>query len=556
MSSDDTVLDRLQSFVSEHKRGLLIGTAAAVLAAGGVAYYVSSSRGGPDGGPSDEESVRGGEKKKDKKKRKHKKTLKDKEGPLLEEVKPKAASVSEEEEEQPLTKEQIEALPEQERIAKAASMKTKGNSAYQRKQFPAAIDYYTRAIDVSSKPEPVFYSNRAACYMNISPPKYEQVVEDCDAALKLDNKYVKALNRRATALEALERYEEALRDYTAATILDKFQNDSTAAAVERVLKKLTTAKAAEIMATRERRLPSYTFISAYFAAFRPRPLPTLPENPSTGDNTLILALQALEAADYAHSLTLVNEAIEQGISFDVGKAEAYNLRGTFNFLIGDITGAKNDLQQSIDILPSFTQSWVKIASVYMEQADPVKTFECFEEAIKHNPNDPDIYYHRGQVLFIMSDFQRAADDYTKSSELDDTFVFSHIQLAVAQYKSGNLANSMATFRRTLRAFPQRSEPQNYYGELLLDQQRYQDAVEKFDRAIELERTKKQVNVLPLVNKGLALFQWKQDIAAAERCCHARIVSIALRFIVTMFYSVYQWARTVACWPDRWRPAAG
>jgi mitochondrial import receptor subunit TOM70 len=27
-----------------------------------------------------------------------------------------------------------------------------------------------------------------------------------------------------------------------------------------------------------------------------------------------------------------------------------------------------------------------------------------------------------------------------------------------------------------------------------------------------------MNVLPLVNKGLALFQWKQDVGAAERCC--------------------------------------
>jgi mitochondrial import receptor subunit TOM70 len=26
-------------------------------------------------------------------------------------------------------------------------------------------------------------------------------------------------------------------------------------------------------------------------------------------------------------------------------------------------------------------------------------------------------------------------------------------------------------------------------------------------------------VLPLVNKGLALFQWKQDIGAAEACCY-------------------------------------
>ena len=65
------------------------------------------------------------------------------------------------------------------------------------------------------------------------------------------------------------------------------------------------------------------------------------------------------------------------------------------------------------------------------------------------------------VLFIMNEFAEAAQNYTKSTELDDQFVFSHIQLAVAQYKSGNLANSMATFRKTLKAFPNRSEPHNY-----------------------------------------------------------------------------------------------
>lgn len=45
----------------------------------------------------------------------------------------------------------------------------------------------------------------------MEPPKHELVVEDCNAALALDSSYIKALNRRATALEGLNRYEEALR---------------------------------------------------------------------------------------------------------------------------------------------------------------------------------------------------------------------------------------------------------------------------------------------------------------------------------------------------------
>ena len=66
--------------------------------------------------------------------------------------------------------------------------------------------------------------------------------------------------------------------------------------------------------------------------------------------------------------------------------------------MGEVAGAKEDLLESVKIIPSNTHSLVKIASVHMEQGDPVKAFECFEEAIKHNPNDPDIYYHRGQGL--------------------------------------------------------------------------------------------------------------------------------------------------------------
>ena len=51
----------------------------------------------------------------------------------------------------------------QDRVKVAASFKAKGNEAYQAKNFEEAAGLYTKAIQVSPKPEPVFYSNRAAC---------------------------------------------------------------------------------------------------------------------------------------------------------------------------------------------------------------------------------------------------------------------------------------------------------------------------------------------------------------------------------------------------------
>lgn len=80
---------RVQSFISENKKAVIIGTAAVAVAIGGAAYYASSSRTRPD---DDVDSEKGGERKKDKKKSKSKKkkSVKDKDGPLLEERKPKA----------------------------------------------------------------------------------------------------------------------------------------------------------------------------------------------------------------------------------------------------------------------------------------------------------------------------------------------------------------------------------------------------------------------------------------------------------------------------------
>lgn len=57
--------------------------------------------------------------------------------------------------------------------------------------------------------------------------------------------------------------------------------------------------------------------------------PSVPENATQGDQTLSLAFDALEAADYNHAVSFVNEAIDQGISTKEGQAEAYNMRGTF-----------------------------------------------------------------------------------------------------------------------------------------------------------------------------------------------------------------------------------
>jgi import receptor subunit TOM70 len=74
------IVDRVQRFVEEHKTAVLIGTGVAV-ALGGAAYYASTSGSDRD------------KKKKSPKPPKKRKSVKDADGPILEERKPKAEQV-------------------------------------------------------------------------------------------------------------------------------------------------------------------------------------------------------------------------------------------------------------------------------------------------------------------------------------------------------------------------------------------------------------------------------------------------------------------------------
>ncbi|KZV98929.1 ADP/ATP carrier receptor [Exidia glandulosa HHB12029] len=535
--SRDALVDRVTSFVADNKRAIVAGAAAAV-AVGGVGYYLYTHRGpgGPSSSPKDVErndaapDEQAGTPAKKKSKGKKRKTTKEKDGPILEERKPKstAASVSDATEDVPasikelepkLAAAQISAMPESERLQLAATYKSRGNECYKKQKYEVAAELYTRAIDVSPRPDAMYYSNRSACYLYFKPPRYDLVIEDCTAALAIDKLYIKPLTRRASAYETTGRLHEALRDFTASVILDRFKTEATNAALDRCLKSLASKVASETLKSREPRLPSATFIAAFFASFRPQPKPPLPESPTQGDTTFDLALDALAASDYTHCLSLTTEALEQGISTPLAQAYAYNLKGTFFFLMGDTPSAKAAFEASIKALPSFTNSHVKLASVFMDMGDAESTMKQYELALAANPRDPDIYYQRGQVHFIMGQYERAAQDYQKSTDMDDKFVFSHIQLAVAQYKLGDTGTSMKTFRKTMRNFPNMSEPFNYYGELLLDQGNFDEAVKKFDEAIAIEKKKTaHFNVLPIVNKGLAMFQWKNDFRAAEKLC--------------------------------------
>lgn len=99
----------------------------------------------------------------------------------------------------------------------ADEAKQLGNSLFSDGRYDQAIGFYTRAIELTKEPtkeKATYYCNRAACHQQRH--MYEQMIEDCTFAIKIDPENVKAYIRRAIAYEGIEKWKLALEDYNTA----------------------------------------------------------------------------------------------------------------------------------------------------------------------------------------------------------------------------------------------------------------------------------------------------------------------------------------------------
>lgn len=88
--------------------------------------------------------------------------------------------------------------------------RTSGNELFNAGKFFEACAAYGEGLE-SDPTNAVLLCNRAACRSKLG--QWEKALEDCDAALTAQPKYIKALMRRANCSLKLERWEDALRDY-------------------------------------------------------------------------------------------------------------------------------------------------------------------------------------------------------------------------------------------------------------------------------------------------------------------------------------------------------
>ncbi|MBN3306523.1 SGTA protein, partial [Amia calva] len=107
--------------------------------------------------------------------------------------------------------------PTEEEAAEAERLKTEGNDQMKVENFSAAVEFYSKAIEINPR-NAVYFCNRAAAYSKLG--NYAGAVQDCEQAIAIDPNYSKAYGRMGLALASLNKHTEAVSYYKKALELD------------------------------------------------------------------------------------------------------------------------------------------------------------------------------------------------------------------------------------------------------------------------------------------------------------------------------------------------
>ncbi|KAJ8034613.1 Mitochondrial import receptor subunit TOM70 [Holothuria leucospilota] len=409
--------------------------------------------------------------------------------------------------------------PVQTPTEKAQSSKSKGNKFFKAQQYEKAIKFYTEAIEISP-PEnkqdlSTFFQNRAAAQEQLK--NYKEVIEDCSKALDLNPKYVKALFRRAKAYEMVEEKMKCLEDTTAVCILEGFGHQQGMFLADKMLKELGKEKAHQTYKERKPSLPSGQFIRSYFSSFSNDGITSNSDayvsegEPSSG---FLKAVKAFHDGEYAAITDLCTEEIDSDGQY---LPHALLMRASFLLLKGQAALAKPDLDRLIAMEDSDKKlranALIKKGSMHMQEGNALDAMDVFAAAVRIDPDNADIYHHRGQLNLLLEKVDDAVKDFEKCRSLNSEFGLAYAQYCYARYRMALILQSPMQMQEALKQleecttkFPSCAEGFALYAQALNDQGNYERADENFQKAIAIEPD----NPTAHVHRGLLQLAWKKE----------------------------------------------
>ncbi|MCI9015715.1 MAG: tetratricopeptide repeat protein [Clostridia bacterium] len=159
----------------------------------------------------------------------------------------------------------------------------------------------------------------------------------------------------------------------------------------------------------------------------------------------------------------MRKAIDEYVQvIDINKKD-YNSYYKISYLLYELD-KKEESSQMLETLlqkkPDFKEATQLLGDIYHEQERYKEAINIYNEALKYNPNDYDLYYNMGMVYTMLNDFQNAKICYEKAAQINTLLYNSYYKLAQISLIYNDLEEAEKFFLRSTMS--EDIEPKAYY----------------------------------------------------------------------------------------------
>lgn len=117
-----------------------------------------------------------------------------------------------------------------------------------------------------------------------------------------------------------------------------------------------------------------------------------------------------------------------------------------------------------------------------------ETIEQITAKINEAPQNSELYFQRGELYYIDSNYESAIVDYSKAIELNPSYAEAYFARGDCYYLQSNFENALTDFNKTISINPIHESAVNMIGVVYFFQEKYEEAIPYFSKAIQLNPT--------------------------------------------------------------------
>lgn len=182
----------------------------------------------------------------------------------------------------------------------------------------------------------------------------------------------------------------------------------------------------------------------------------------------------------------------------------------------DYNLAQTNIEQAIRKLPKKDKEWLARAfatraHLYSIAGDTIKAIGDFDQAIKVNPKDDDLYEHYAQLLYELKRYDEGTRLYHEIVSLNPNSVMGYMGLGRNAYATGNYEEAIRQYNKVISMYDDYSSGYAFRAESYLKQGKYLEAADDIMKALSIDSDAKAHHYLfefPLNQTALVVTKLK------------------------------------------------